>query len=373
MRNDLKTTMTLFLTAAALSAAATGTTKKLPGEEAAPAAETQDAGPALHGAWTTAVEPKELGPAVERGLAWLVQHQLANGSFGQGEEAPGTGASSPWVDQGNVADTCMAALALVRAGSTPAEGRHAAVLARAIDSICTQVEAHAEDQSLWITSVRGTRVQSKIGTYIDTFLASMVLGEVQGRMPSAEGNARVKAALAIVLDKIERNQAANGTWENQGWAPVLAQSMAGKGLNRARQLGFDVSLAALERADDFATGRPEASPGSAGVALYDSAASLGALQESVNTSVKRQQELEAELDTTVDEKERDEIENELEKIADVRAEGQKQKDDVIRRLDDERFVAGFGSNGGEEFLSYMNIAESLVVKGGDEWSAGTPG
>ena len=33
----------------------------------------------------------------------------------------------------------------------------------------------------------------------------------------------------------------------------------------------------------------------------------------------------------------------------------------------ERFIAGFGSNGGEEFLSYMNIAESLVVKGGDEW------
>jgi hypothetical protein len=30
-------------------------------------------------------------------------------------------------------------------------------------------------------------------------------------------------------------------------------------------------------------------------------------------------------------------------------------------------VPGFGSNGGEEFLSYMNIAESLVVKGGDEW------
>ena len=37
------------------------------------------------------------------------------------------------------------------------------------------------------------------------------------------------------------------------------------------------------------------------------------------------------------------------------------------RLDDAGFVAGFGSNGGEEFLSYMNIGETLASKGGQEW------
>ena len=30
-------------------------------------------------------------------------------------------------------------------------------------------------------------------------------------------------------------------------------------------------------------------------------------------------------------------------------------------------MAGFGSNGGEEFLSFMNISETLLVRGGDEW------
>ena len=42
---------------------------------------------------------------------------------------------------------------------------------------------------------------------------------------------------------------------------------------------------------------------------------------------------------------------------------------VIARLDDKQFIAGFGSNGGEEFLSYMSIGESLVVKGGDDWKS----
>ena len=36
-------------------------------------------------------------------------------------------------------------------------------------------------------------------------------------------------------------------------------------------------------------------------------------------------------------------------------------------MDDKQFISGFGSNGGEEFLSYMNIGESFVVKGGKEW------
>ena len=43
------------------------------------------------------------------------------------------------------------------------------------------------------------------------------------------------------------------------------------------------------------------------------------------------------------------------------------KQAVIGKLDDPGFIAGFGSNGGEEFLSYMNIGESLVVEGGEEW------
>ena len=52
--------------------------------------------------------------------------------------------------------------------------------------------------------------------------------------------------------------------------------------------------------------------------------------------------------------------------ADVLASGQRRRV-LIERLDDKQFVSGFGSNGGEEFLSYMTIAESLVLKGGDEW------
>ena len=45
----------------------------------------------------------------------------------------------------------------------------------------------------------------------------------------------------------------------------------------------------------------------------------------------------------------------------------KAQDAVIAKLDDKQFVAGFGSNGGEEFLSHLNIGESLFHKGGADW------
>ena len=40
---------------------------------------------------------------------------------------------------------------------------------------------------------------------------------------------------------------------------------------------------------------------------------------------------------------------------------------VVKNLDNRRFIAGFGTNGGEEFLSYMNIGEALAVRGGADW------
>jgi len=41
---------------------------------------------------------------------------------------------------------------------------------------------------------------------------------------------------------------------------------------------------------------------------------------------------------------------------------------VVNRMDDPKFAAGFGSNGGEEFLSHLSIGESLILRGGEDWS-----
>jgi hypothetical protein len=350
--------------------------------------------------WTTAVPPKPLSPSVKKGLNWLVEHQLAGGGWGEGDESPSMrpSAGESLRDKPNVADTSIAAIALLRSGSTPREGLYRDAIAKAVRFVRSQVE-ESDSDSLSVTPVKGTRVQLKLGPNIDTFLASMLLAEVKGRMPDEGSNKAVELALAKVVRKIERHQKEDGSFDGVGWAPILAQAMCGKGMNRARQAGASVPDELLARAQNGAkiafqytspavaggigrgtAGEPSSAArssglgmamgtmaGAAGVELYSRAASVGVLQDSVNTSKVLAKSLQAKVANSRDQKERQSAQDKLAEIVDAEKVQQEAQASVIARLDDKQFIAGFGSNGGEEFLSYMNLAESLVVKGGDEW------
>lgn len=276
-------------------------------------------------------------------------------------------------DTPNVADTCIAALALMRSGSTPRSGPYARNIAEAVGFVCSEIEK-APPQGLAITRTQGTRVQMKLGQYIDTFLAALLLAEVKGQMPNPRAEARVNVALQRTTDKIETNQRNDGTWDDQGWAPVIGQNFATKALNRAAQQGHRVSGKVLTKAEDRARFQFNAKSGafggagSAGVELYSASANLGAMQQSDATN----RAAEAKARVTVKQgrtaAERKAAASTLRRIEANRAHYEQAQRAVINKLDDKQFVSGFGSNGGEEFLSYNTIGESLVAKGGPEWA-----
>src|SRR5437867_5901479 len=206
-------------------------------------------------AGAAAVTPQPLTENVRRGLAWLVRTQHPNGGWSQGEESSNMGNGMVQLkDKPNVADTCMATMALMRAGNTPGSGEYARAVQKALEFIMSEVE-NSDRDSLSVTSVQGTRVQSKLGPYIDTFLTATLLSDAKGRMPEEAGNRRLIAALDKVMDKIERNQRPDGTWDSAGWAPVLSQSMGAKALNRAAKVGAKVSEASRKKAETYARGQ----------------------------------------------------------------------------------------------------------------------
>jgi len=321
-----------------------------------------------------AVNAKPLSSAVKRGLAWLAASQQRSGGWSQGEESAAMGNTlAALKDTPNVADTCIAALALMRSGSTPRSGPYARNLVSALKFVCAEIE-ESPKKGLSITSVSGTRVQMKLGRFIDTFLAALLLAEVKGHLPDPKLESRVASALRKVVGKMESAQRNDGTWDDQGWAPVIGQNFAAKALNRAAQRGASVDASVIEKAERYsyrqfdATSGSFGTGGSAGVRLYAATANLGAMQQSeiTNRAVEAQARATAKSGKT--EKDRKAAAATLRRIEAGRQGYKAAQQAVIKKLDDKSFVAGFGSNGGEEFLSYNTIGESLVAKGGTEWT-----
>jgi hypothetical protein len=326
----------------------------------------------------TAVEPKALDEAVKSGLAWLAKHQLATGGWGQGDESAHMGdAMAAMRDTANVADTSVAVLAFLRAGNTARIGEYQDVVQRGVEFVLAEVEA-ADADSLKVTNVTGTRVQGKIGTYVDTFAALMMLSEARGGMRDAVANARLDAGLKKIVRKIEKNQRENGSWDDNGWAPVLSQAMASKGLNRAAQNGAPVSKVVLERVEKKAQESYNASSmsfsadGAAGIEIYGAAASTSTARDSAETKrgkaagMKAAQKKEAVAQSPNGPTDAEVAKAEQEASAAMMAADQVEGA-LVKKLDEPSFIAGFGNNGGEEYLSYLLISETLVQKGGDEW------
>ena len=320
-------------------------------------------------------QPKPLSENVKKGLEWLVKNQLDNGSWAQGEESAEMGTGMAKIKSTpNVADTCMATMALFRSGSTAKEGTYKDNVLKAVKFVCAQIE-ESDANSLSITTLQGTRTQAKLGTYIDTFMAAQVLAELKGSMPDEATTKRVEAALAKVVRKMELNQKQDGRWTNEGWAPTLAQAQASKALNSVVMNGGDVSEKVRERAekvarDDFKTtkGGTVASSDSAGVVLYSAGGQIASIQASATVNDGMRDKLEAVVSSATSQPEQKAL-----AVATLKRFDENEKDlkaaqeSFIARMDDKQFISGFGSNGGEEFLSYLNIGESLILRGGKEW------
>ncbi|HWO18682.1 MAG TPA: prenyltransferase/squalene oxidase repeat-containing protein [Kofleriaceae bacterium] len=317
---------------------------------------------------------KPLSDTVKRGLTWLAGSQLQSGGWGQGDEAPQLRPNEPAVGIANVADTSMALLAFVRAGHTPrVGGEHARTVDRGLGFVLSQIE-ESDSDSLYVSPVRGTRVQAKIGQYVDTFAALMLLTEAKGQMRDPAANARLDAALKKTIRKVERNQRDNGSWDDNGWAPVLSQALAAKGLNRAAQSGATVSKQALERVEAQAKSGDMKVRASAGIGLYGDAASTANIRDDAETKKAKASALKAKakqapapVAQSPDVPTKAQIDAADAEAAAATKAALDSERALTARLSDQGFVAGFGNNGGEEFLSYLLISETLVQNGGTEW------
>ncbi|MCB9743148.1 MAG: hypothetical protein H6741_14010 [Alphaproteobacteria bacterium] len=284
-----------------------------------------------HGAGASpAKNPDE---AKELGAKWLASIENRDGGWGAGA----------WGDanaqqQSDVATTAMVVMALMETGG------HEEAVKSGTMFIVDAIE-ESDPHSPRLRTPEGTQPQYKLGQLVDTHLAALALSEVNGQFDD-KTNAQVAHALDYVVGKVQMAQQADGSFDSNGWAPVLSSSIAAMSLYNAAEQGVEVREEVFERAERYQTGnidsesgRADASAG-AGVELYAAAGGLRNAQKAAGRGGA---------------------------MSAPAQEAQTAMSDRVSR-DADALMSGFGSVGGEEMLSYMMISDALAEEGGKTWS-----
>jgi hypothetical protein len=315
--------------------------------------------------------------SLDHGLDWLVQAQQKNGGWGAGSHYR-QDVLDPHAVTADPATTSMVAMAILRSGSTFTSGEYSKELRKALSYLLTAIETSHENK-FTITSETGTQIQTKLGANIDVVLTSQFLTNTLDYLDfDGELKARVKRDLDICIKKIQNTQQQDGSFAGGSWAGVLQSALANNALESAQAAGMAVSDSVLKLSRDYQKGNMDSKSGDvktdrgAGIVLYSVSGTArasakearkveeamlkgkasGVIQQNAPVTAESLQELGFTKDEAIGYATSYEVYQ--------ASKSQAQRDDVM---------SGFGNNGGEEFLSYLQTGESLIVGKDNSWKS----
>ena len=261
--------------------------------------------------------------AVRRGTQWLMKTMHRDGGCG--------------VDIGQPSDigcTALTGLSLMSQGNTPVEGPRSRETRKIESYLLRAVERMPSDD---ITASTQTQLQNKIGRHAHSFFAILFLSQVVGEGYDPEP---VRRALNRIVRVIVAAQTPEGNWPGRSWAPTLGTVMGWVSLRAADFAGIKVGGAPARVADHLIrqmTKQLGQQQGSWMHTLYKNATGIRVLY-----AMGREQE----------------------PIA-VRA-----FQEVLQLITKDN--TAFSQAGGEEYLAFHLITETMLQKGGTDWQTWYP-
>lgn len=313
--------------------------------------------------------------SVETGLTFLATAQHPDGGWGAGSHN-NQQEMNPHKVKPDPATTAMVSMAILRSGTTLDEGIYSNQLNKALKYLLKEVES-SKANSETITEIKGTQIQTKLGSNIDVILTAQFFTNLLDYPINEQGlEKRVRDGLDVCVVKIQKTQDGNGSFKGSGWAGVLQSSFANNALEAAQVKGAKVDQKVLDKSRDYQksnynheTGDVNTDMG-AGIVLYSVSSSTRAsakearkVEEEVKKA-KKEGKLAAEAEITADN---------LEDIGYNKQDAMKYSTsynvyesakNVSQRKD---VMTGFGNNGGEEFLSFLQTGESMIIGKDSEW------
>lgn len=319
--------------------------------------------------------PANVQASIVDGLSWIEKAQQNNGGWGAGTNAR-QDIIDPHAVKTDPATTAMVCMALQRSGNTLSKGDYSKQLSKGLEYLLQCVENSA-DNSTTITSETGTQIQVKLGGNIDVILTSQFLSNILSEAANdTKLKSRIEKCQNVCVSKIQKAQDSNGSIKGSGWAGVLQSSFATSALEAAQANGAKVDDVALNKSRDFQRGNFNEQTGEvntemgAGVVLYSVTSSNRAAAQDARKvnedfeTAKKEGKLDKDAQVTSDNLQKIGYTEEKAKKANNAYKVYNSTKSVAQ---DEKVMNGFGNNGGEEFLSYLQTGESMVIGKDTDW------
>jgi hypothetical protein len=262
--------------------------------------------------------------AAARGVNWLMKTMHRDGSCG--------------IDIGQTSDigcSAMVGLALMAQGNTQVEGPKSREVRNITNYLLRCVDHMPSDD---ITEAMQTQLQNKIGRHAHTFFATLFLSQVMGE---DYDSAVIRPKLGKLVATVCKMQNNEGHWGGNSWAPVLGTVMGWCCLRGAHHAGFAVAANANKTGDYIIKSMQQnlnnGGGGSWMHTLYKNATGIRILFA---------------------------MERDNEEIA---KKAFKDAEDLVKKDN-----TPFSQAGGEEYLAFHLITETMLQKGGVDWKRWFP-
>lgn len=312
--------------------------------------------------------------AVKKGLDWIAKAQQEDGSWGAGSNAR-QNIKDPHAVPGDPATTSLVAMSLLRTDNTLQKGDYSVNLKKATENLLKVVEECPGNQP-YLTTLTNTQPQVKLGRNIDVILTAQFFTNIlRYDINNASLKKRIENALDKCVSRIQKGQDVDGSWKDGGWAPVLQSALANNALESAQDVGRSVDTLVMNRSRQYQNSNYDVKTNSvvtgkaAGVMLYGlSSTSRASAKEAkrakdIVDKAKKEGKIKNDEVTKENLKEVGVTPAEAEVLVTAYSINKASKQEAMRA----DVMSGFGSNGGEEFMSYLMTGESMLMQGGNEW------
>ncbi|MFN8291226.1 MAG: hypothetical protein U0U70_13295 [Chitinophagaceae bacterium] len=318
--------------------------------------------------------PEIVEASLKKGLLWIDKAQGNDGGWGAGSHY-NQGVMDPHAVPSDPATTSLVSMSLLRTDNTLSKGEYAANLKKGTEFLLKAVE-NCPDNQPYLTTLENTQPQVKLGRNIDVILTAQYFTNLlRYEIADAELKKRVEKALDKCIARIQKGQAADGSWRDGGWAPVLQSALANNALESADDVGRKVDADVMKKSREYQNSNFDTKTNAAvtdraaGVMLYGLSSTTRASAKESKKAKDLIRKAKQEGKISNEEVTEDNLRKagvdvpEAKQLATAYSINQASQSQSLR----EDVMTGFGNNGGEEFMSFLMTGESIMMQGGDNW------